>query len=451
MEVEDEVESPPHLSLPSDWEPRAYQMDLWRYLERGGLRADVAAHRRWGKDDVALNWASIAAQKRVGTYWHLLPEASQGRKAVWDAVNPHSGRRRIDEAFPRSLRSQTRDGDMMIKLTNGSTWQVVGSDNYDSLVGAPPVGVVFSEWALSKPDCWTYIRPILAENGGWAVFIWTPRGRNHATRTFESRQRDPSWFTQRSSAEDTTVFSAEQLARERADLIAETGSPEEGEARFATEYLVAFDTASPGSYFGSGLVRAQADGRIGRVPHDPDLKVDTAWDLGIDDYTAIWFFQSVGREVRAIDYFETSGEGLQAIVRAALADRPFVWGHHYLPHDVKVRELGANGRSRLETLQGLGLWPIEVGQAANPEDRVHAARQMLALTWFDEAKCATGLDRLRAYRKRWNRSVSAYGGPLHDAASHGADAFGEYALNRRGVVVPRKGAREPPGAGGWMA
>jgi len=136
--------------LPTFWEPRPYQLKLWRYLARGGLRADVAAHRRWGKDEVALNWASVASVARVGGYWHLLPEASQGRKAIWDAVNPHTGRRRIDEAFPHKLRAATRDADMMIRFRNGSTWQVCGSDNYNSLVGSPPVGVVFSEWALAN-------------------------------------------------------------------------------------------------------------------------------------------------------------------------------------------------------------------------------------------------------------------------------------------------------------
>jgi hypothetical protein len=154
------------IELPAGWAPRGYQKKLWQYLEHGGKRADVAAHRRWGKDDIALNRAACAAFERVGTYWHMLPEAAQARKAIWDAINPHTGRRRIDEAFPKELRANTREQDMLIRFVNGSTWQVLGSDNYDSLVGSPPVGVVFSEWALAKPDAWTYTRPILAENGG---------------------------------------------------------------------------------------------------------------------------------------------------------------------------------------------------------------------------------------------------------------------------------------------
>lgn len=263
--------------VPRRWEPRDYQKPLIRYLEGGGLRADVVAHRRWGKDDVALHWAASQAVDQPGTYWHLLPEASQGRKAIWDAVNPHSGKKRIDEAFPKAIRSRTRDAEMMIHLNSGSTWQVVGSDNFNSLMGSPPIGVVFSEWALAKPEAWSFIRPILAENGGWAMFLWTPRGRGHATRAFDSRTRDPEWFTLKSPASDTDVFSAEQLARERAELIAELGSEEEGQARFASEYLVDFDAAAPGAYYASALGEAERAGRIGRVPYDPALKVDTAW------------------------------------------------------------------------------------------------------------------------------------------------------------------------------
>jgi hypothetical protein len=440
------------IELPSNWAPRGYQRKLWQYLEHGGKRADVAAHRRWGKDDIALNRAACAAFERVGTYWHMLPEAAQARKAIWDAINPHTGRRRIDEAFPKELRANTREQDMLIRFVNGSTWQVLGSDNYDSLVGSPPVGVVFSEWALAKPDAWTYTRPILAENGGWALFIWTPRGRNHATRAFEAREQDPTWFTLRSPATETDVFSAEQLAKEKAELISETGSEEEGGAKYASEYMVDFNAAVPGSYYGSLMTKAQVEGRICRVPYDPDLKVETAWDLGISDYTTIWFFQQVGREVRAIDYYEVGGEGLQTIVKNAIADKPYVYGNHYLPHDVKVRELGNGGKSRLETLEGLGLRNIQVGVPAEPEDRVNAARGVIPITWFDAEKCSVGLDRLKNYRKAWNKQRSIYTGPLHDENSHGADAFGEFAVNRQLVTLRKSNANGNHAVqGGWMS
>lgn len=439
------------ITLPHNWVPRDYQRDLWIAMERGAKRVDVAAHRRWGKDEVALHWTACQMVQRPGTYWHMLPEASQARKAIWDAVNPHTGKRRIDEAFPPELREVTRDQEMFIRLRGGATWQVVGSDNYNSLVGSPPIGVVLSEWSLARPDAWTYLRPILAENGGWAIFLWTPRGRNHATRAFEAREKDDAWLTLRSPATRTSVFTKEQLDREKAELIAETGSVEEGEARFRQEYMVDFDVAVPGSYYGNLIAKADDEGRIRANIYDPSLKVDTAWDLGVDDYTAIWFFQQVGTEVRAIDYYEVGGEGLQTIVREAIASKPYVYGTHYLPHDIKVRELGNGGKSRLETLQGLGVMNINVGVPADPEERINAARQVIPITYFDREKAGHGLDRLRGYRKRWNAQTGSYTGPLHDQASHGSDAFGEFAVNRRAVRLKKPDPRTDRGRGGWMS
>lgn len=384
------------VALPvGQWEPREHQGDLWRALCDGARRCDVVAHRRWGKDEVALHWAAFAAGARAGNYWHLLPQASQGRKAIWDAVNPHTGRRRIEEAFSPDLQPAFHDSDMMVTLGNGSTWQVAGSDNFNSLVGASVAGVVMSEWALAQPDAWTHLRPMLLENDGWALFLWTPRGRNHAARAFEARARKPDWFCLKSPATETGVFTPEQLENERSELIAELGSVEEGEARFASEYLVDFDAAAPGTYYASLLGAAERVGRIGRVPVDPGLPVETAWDLGIDDYTAVWFFQQAGREVRVVDYYETSGQGLAAVVAEAIAGRGYLWGTHHLPHDVMVREL-ATGRSRYETLGALGLSRISVGVATDPEERVNAARLMIPMCWFDAGRCALGLERLRS-------------------------------------------------------
>lgn len=441
---------PIELDLPNGWEPREYQRDLWGYLENGGLRADVVAHRRWGKDDVALHWAAVAAHKRIGTYWHMLPEAAQGKKAIWDAVNPHTGKRRIDEAFPPAIRDSVRNDEMFIRFKCGSTWQVVGSDNYNSLVGAPPLGVVFSEWALAKPAAWTYMRPILLENSGWALFIWTPRGRGHATRAFEARTKDPAgWYTKRQTAIQTGVFTPAQLAKERQELIDEAGSEEEGDAKFRQEYLVDFDAAVPGSYYGPQVKLAQDEGRIGSFSHVRSMVVDTAWDIGVDDYTAIWFFQDNGKKARAIDYYETSGEGAEAIVRAALPelipdpgeravamqemgrDVAFKYRNHFLPHDVMVREWGAGAKTRHETLTALGVKPINVGVQQGPAERINASRRLMPVVCFDATRCAVGLDRLRNYRKRWNKAMGVFGDPLHDENSHGSDAFGEYAVNSR--------------------
>lgn len=138
-------------------------------------------------------------------------------------------------------------------------------------------------------------------------------------------------------------------------------------------------------------------------------------------------------------------------MQSALAGKPYVFGTHHLPHDVMVRELGAAGRSRFETLGGLGVSPISAGAAMDPEERINAGRLMIPMTWFDAEKCAGGLERLRSYRKRWNKTTRSYGGPLHDAASHGADAFGEFAANRGGGAAVRRPGRARMGEPlGWM-
>lgn len=429
---------------------------MWAYLERGGTRVDVVAHRRWGKDDVSLHWTAVAMHQRVGVYWHMLPEAAQARKAIWEAVNPRTGKRRIDEAFPKELRATTRDQDMFIRFKNGSTWQVLGSDNYDSFVGSPPIGVIFSEWALARPAGWNYVRPILLENGGWAVFIWTPRGRNHATRAFEARERDPEWYTTRMAAGKivgkkdngkpifkclTPVFTEAQLEKELQDLIDEAGSVQEGTAIFNSEYLVDFDAAVPGSYLGTQMQEAQTSGRITQVKHDPLFKVSTCWDLGIDDYTAIWWFQRVAPDrFNLINYYETSDLGFgddgqqKGIVSEAFKDpkkRAYSYDLHYQPHDIAVRELGAGGRSRRATLAQLGIKPIRTGIPRDAEEGVNAMRRLLPYCWFDADNCQAGIDHLKQYAKRFNRSLGVFTGELHDEHSHAAHAFREAAVNAK--------------------
>ncbi len=156
----------PEIDLPHNWSPRPYQMAAWCAWEAGTRRLLLIWHRRAGKDDVALHMAAVAAHERPANYWHCLPEYAQARKAIWTAVNPHTGKFRIDEAFPKELRKSTRNNDMEIQFLNGSTWRVVGSDNPDSLVGAAPAGIVFSEFALSNPSAWGLLAPILEENDG---------------------------------------------------------------------------------------------------------------------------------------------------------------------------------------------------------------------------------------------------------------------------------------------
>jgi hypothetical protein len=262
-------------------------MAAWAALERGVKRLAIAWHRRAGKDDLCLHWTATAAMERVGGYLHMLPAANQARKAIWEAVNPKTGKRRIDEAFPEEIRESTRESDMFIRFKNGSTWQVVGSDNYQALIGGAVVGVVFSEYALSDPNAWAFLRPILAENDGWALFISTPRGRNHFSRLIEYAKQNPEeWFGQVLGVKDTHAITPEIIQRELKEITAERG-PKEAEAIVSQEYDCNFDAALPGAYYGELMARAEKELRIGLFPHLPDDQVGTAWDIGIGDSTEI--------------------------------------------------------------------------------------------------------------------------------------------------------------------
>ena len=422
--------------LPNNWTPRHYQEPVWDYLSRGGKRACLIWHRRSGKDDLALNWAAVASQRRIGDYWHMLPEQSQARKAIWDAVSPHTGERRIDQAFPPYMRERTRDADMMIRFTNGSTWRLVGSDNYNSLVGSTPAGIVFSEWALADPKADAFLRPMLAESKGWAIYITTPRGSNHALATYNLARHDPNWFAEILAADDTSVFTEAQLANELREYQKLYGV-DDGRALFNQEYHCSFEGAFVGAYYGAYLTRAMREGRIGSVPIDRTLPVHTAWDLGISDATAIWFIQRAGREFRLIDYHEGSGVGLDEYARI-LEERQklhrWVYGKHYFPHDVSHRELGNQGKSRIDTLKTLGLVPVVVDQS-NVNDGINAVRQLLDQCWIDEKRCERGLQALRAYRREWSDKLQTFrDAPLHDSASHGADALRTFACGHREIM-----------------
>lgn len=411
----------PEVRLPAnDWRPRAYQRNLWGYMERGGKRAVAVWHRRAGKDEQCLHWAAVAAHQKPATYWHMLPQAAQARKAIWDAVNPHTGRKRIDEAFPLELRASTRNNEMIIQFKSGATWQVVGSDNYNSLVGSPPYGVVFSEWSLSDPAAWSYISPILEENGGWAMFIYTPRGRNHGKTLYENALTREGWLAEKLSAQDTGVFTKRQLRNIELEYIQDFGQ-NDGRSRFRQEYLVDFESAISGAYYAHEMDRLEADQRIRRVMWEPNLPVHTGWDIGFRDSTCIWFAQIQRDEVRVIDYTENSGVAVGWYVNE-LRSRPYAYGTHLLPHDSLVSDL-TSGTSIKETLSGLGVQSTVVGKAP-VYDGINAVRQLLPRCFFDAEKCKRGVEALQNYRREWDEKRKVFHDkPLHDWSSHGADAF----------------------------
>ena len=398
------------INLPN-LELRPYQQPLWNYLVAGGKRAVQVWPRRAGKDSVSLAWASYAAHRRIGNFVHLFPEAKLARKALWEGITK-DGERHLDRAFPLEIRESQRDDEMLLRLKCGSTWQLAGSDQYNSLIGTNFVGVVFSEWAVANPHAWTFIRPILAENDGWAIFPYTPRGMNHGYDLYEMARASDAWFAELLTVDDTHHMTDAALAQERQEMDAQI---------FAQEYYCSFQAGQAGSFYGAEMAAAAEQDRITQVPADPALPVHTAFDLGIHDATAIWFFQVHASQVRVIDYYENQGEALAHYVQV-LSERGYNYGTHFLPHDCEVRELGS-GISRREVLQQLGLTPY-VLKAFPVYDGIQAVRSLLPRCWFDTVKCADGIGALRAYRKELDEIRNVYKPrPVHDWASHGADAF----------------------------
>jgi len=425
----------PEISIPNNWAPRPHQIDFFRAMDNGIKRACLVWHRRAGKDSTSLNFTAKEMFKRKGNYWHLFPKQTQARKAIWNGINS-DGQSILDQVFPEPVRARTSSQEMMIELKNGSTWQLAGSDNYDSLVGANPVGVVFSEWSLCDPNAWAYIRPMLAENGGWAVFIYTPRGKNHGFTLYNMAKKADEWFCQNLTVNDTKradgspVISPEAIETERAEGMEE--------ALIQQEFFGSFEAQIPGAYFADQLQQAKDQNRVGRIPIEPSLQVHTAWDLGISDSMSIWFFQAMGKEIRLVDYYESNGKGMEHYIQylTQWADRNgVIFGQHLAPHDIEVREL-TSGRSRKDVARDMGITFRTVQRPRTKIEGIQAIRRMFPRFWIDDERAEQGYACIASYHREWDEKHQRFRDqPVHDWASHGADALQTLALGWRDTMM----------------
>lgn len=367
----------------------------------------------------------------------MLPEYAQARKAIWDAVNPHSGKRRIDEAFPLELRKKTRNDEMYIEFVNGSTWQVVGSDRYDALVGTTPAGIVYSEWALSDPAVRAYLRPIIAENHGWQFFITTPRGRNHAYTTFKAAEREMraggDAFAQILDATETGVFTKAQLEHELKAYIEDFGE-DYGRAKFEQEYLCSFEAANLGAILGRSLGLAEKSGRISdSVEFDPlGAPIEISADIGRRDTATWWFWQPSMGGYRIVDH--DAGFGIDAEewcyrLKAKIDKyrgqdgRPHL-AKIWLPHDARAKTFSAKHSAVEIFTQFFGTDKTAIVPNSSKADRINAARVLMPRISFNEAACEEGLNGLRSWAYEYDEEKKVFSSePLHDWASHEGDGF----------------------------
>jgi phage terminase large subunit len=383
--------------------------------------ACIVAHRRAGKT-VACVMDLIDAALRCKTsearFAYVSPTYTQSKDNCWQYL------KRFTADIPGV---EQRESDLMVVFPNGNRVRLYGSDNYDRLRGTYMDGLVLDEYADINPRAWPEVlRPALADRQGWAVFIGTPRGRNDFHAIHEYAERSPEWYSLVLRASQTGIVPQSELDDLRATL-----TPEQ----YQQELECSFDAAILGSYYGREIEAAEAAGRIGRVPYNPGLPTYTAWDLGIRDSTAIWFFQVSRDGVRVIDHYEASGHGLPHYA-AVLNARGYSYGTEYLPHDADARQRGT-GRTLRETLTSLtGRHPIVLPKQ-NVLDGINAARVTFASVWIDAEKCHDGLEALRAYRADYDEKRKVFTDrPRHDWASHSADAFRYLALAWRELAPP---------------
>lgn len=387
------------------YKPRPLQREVHKSLKRFNV---LVCHRRFGKSVLAINELILHAVNNPNhKLAYIAPTYRQGKAIAWDYL----------KQYTKPLMyfgGDKNETELRIDLWNGSKIQIYGADNNDSLRGLGFHGVIMDEYAIMAPRTWTEIvRPAISDTLGWVIFIGTPMGHNQFWEVYDYALRGhKDWFGKMYRASETGVIPADELEQAASIMT---------EEQYNQEFECSFTAAVSGSYYGKLMTKADNENRIGPVPVDSNVGVETWWDLGIGDSTAIWFAQRVGEEVHLIDYYENSGESLMHYADV-LEDKGYAYSRHIAPHDIQARELGT-GKSRLEVSQELGIM-FEVAPRLEVDHGIESVRNALPYCWFDREKCKLGIDALRQYRKQWDEKNQVFKNkPLHDWCSHSADAF----------------------------
>lgn len=380
-------------------------------------------HRRFGKSVMAINElikCALSSGKADYRGAYVAPFYKQAKQVAWDYLKKYS------RPIPGV---KFNEAELRADYPNGARVSLFGADNPDALRGLYLDDVVLDEVAQMPRSLWgEVIRPLLSDRQGNALFLGTPKGHNFFWEVYQRAiSGESEWSGFMFKASETNILPEAELASAKGDMTLE---------EFDQEYECSFQAAIKGSYYGKLLGEADQDKRIGKVPHDPALPVHTFWDLGVSDSTAIWFVQQSGRETRIIDYYEASGVGLEHYAKV-LQDKGFLFGQHYAPHDIRVRELGS-GKSRLEIAQGMGI-RFEIVPQIGVMDGINAARLLIPRCWFDADKCRDGIEALRQYRTDYDEKTKTFrDNPKHDWTSHAADAFRYVAVGLKELEAPRK-------------
>ena len=398
-----------------NYRPRQLVKSFHKRKERFAV---IVAHRRFGKTVAAINdliKTALTTDRKNVRVAYIAPYYRQAKAIAWDYLLEYT---KDIEGVRYNVAELRAD------FPNGARFRLFGADNYDAMRGLYFDSVVLDEPADFPANAWpTVIRPSLADRQGKATFIGTPKGKNEFWEIFNNAKTNKNWFCAIYKADETDILDPKELDEARITM---------GEDRYAQEFLCSFEAAIQGAYYAQEMKKAKTEERITTVPYDPSASVIVSYDLGIGDSTALWFAQFIGQEIHLIDYYENSGVGLDHYAKV-LSDKDYHYEAHIMPHDVKVKELGT-GKSRLETLENLGIRNIEIAPKLGIDDGVQAARSMLNRCWFDAEKCERGIEALLQYRREFDEKLKSWRGrPLHDWTSHGADSFRYLAVGYRPI------------------
>lgn len=411
---------------------RNYQKPLWNaMLVKNFTKAYCLWHRGAGKDITCLNIMIEKLKKKPGTYIIALPTYSQGTKVIWDAIDNYG--KKFLSYFPENMITRRVQDEMKLEFSNGSFFQVVGTENLEKLRGVGIDGLIMSEDACHNPNVWfDILEPAIRKKTGWVIFQTTPQGKNHSMRRAIMAQNTPDWFYQKLTIENTFRDAEGEDGRrlitdEEIDKLRVEGTAED---KIQREYYCSFEGGLEGSYYFDLIVKAEKEGRITSVPHIPLLPVYTIWDIGMSDSTAIWFLQLAGQKINVIDFYQAEGEQFSFYAKI-VKEKPYCYESHLLPHDMSVREMGAG--CRYNTLRTLGINPIQVlpkgVQGKAHAERVDAIRNILSLCYFDSVKTQIGVDALREEHKEYNELMGEFKpSRVKSWANHPCDAFGDFGL-----------------------
>jgi phage terminase large subunit len=395
----------PEVVIP--YKPRKLQKFLHNQILKHRFNV-IIAHRRSGKTVLCINHlirAALTNPQPNPRYAFIAPTFKQGKSTAWDYIKNYC--RNIPYI-------KFNESELRCDFPNGSRITILGAENDQALRGIFLDGCVFDETQNISPVLFPeIIRPSLADRKGWCIFIGTPKGQNYFYKLHKQALEEEDWWTGTYKASQTKVLDDKELSAAQRVMSKDL---------YEQEFECSFQAAITGSYYGKIIEELEKANRITEVPYDENLKTETWWDLGLKDSTAIWFVQRLQSQLRVIDYYENSGEGLD-FYADVLDSKPYKYDRHIAPHDIKVRELGAYGKSRLESALELGI-SFDVAPKLSIEDGIEMVRKTLPQCYFDKNKTYQGTEALKAYQKKWDERNQCFKNrPTHNFASHPSDAF----------------------------